>query len=263
MKKASIIMPVYNQNEELNLTLAAFTLQDYLDFEIVIINDGGNQEVEKIIRKYSDRIEIKYTYQENRGRAIARNECLKNATGEIIIFCDADRIPSKNFISEHAAILSNRKDIVTIGEKHEILTFYRENLNVGHRKVVNAIKRSPLLKEKIIDQNCIELVKAEDILSCFEKVIDNISVGVSFDNNSEIFKKWGDDLKDFQFGWAVATTANMGFNRTEFKETFFDQIYHGWGMEDTDFSYQLYQNGCKFVYLPTISTTTSPKVWRR
>lgn len=91
MKKASIIIPVYNVEEYIEATITSFIHQTLNDIEIIIVDDGSTDSTCEIIEKYQqddDRIYI--LHQENKGAGIARNLGMKHATGEYIYFFDGD-----------------------------------------------------------------------------------------------------------------------------------------------------------------------------
>ena len=127
MKKVSVIIPTYNKCKFLDLTLAGFLLQSYENFELIIIDDGSSDMTREVVRKYESKLDIRYIYKNNGGRSSARNYALKMDLGEYIIFNDDDRIPSPDLIKYHMDKLEKNNKLVTIGYKHEILSFYRRN----------------------------------------------------------------------------------------------------------------------------------------
>lgn len=90
----SIIIPVYNQAEKLIKTLLSIASQTYTDYEVIIVNDGSTDNVEKIFANYSKKIFLANSYtflnQENKGAPAARNHGYRIAKGEYLFFCDAD-----------------------------------------------------------------------------------------------------------------------------------------------------------------------------
>lgn len=91
----SVIMPVYNVYDYVEnsiLSLINQTLDFKQNIELILINDGSNDDSEKICKKYLELYpdNIKYLYQENQGSNIARNNGIKLATGKYICFLDSD-----------------------------------------------------------------------------------------------------------------------------------------------------------------------------
>ena len=93
MKKLSICVPQYKETEEvIKPLLDSIAIQqniDFKDIEVVIANDGSDTKLsEDFLRKYP--YEIKYIQGEHKGVSATRNLAFDNATGEYIMFCDAD-----------------------------------------------------------------------------------------------------------------------------------------------------------------------------
>jgi glycosyltransferase involved in cell wall biosynthesis len=86
----SIIIPVYNAESTLEQCLESIFNQTYSAIEIIAVNDGSTDDSLQILEKYRDRIKI--ITQENSGAPIARNRGAEMATGEYLLFCDADII---------------------------------------------------------------------------------------------------------------------------------------------------------------------------
>lgn len=87
----SIIIPVYNGASTLEECVHAILLQTYLHFEVIIINDGSSDGTYEICEELLEEDQrVKVFHQKNAGVSSARNLGLKNASGEFIVFCDAD-----------------------------------------------------------------------------------------------------------------------------------------------------------------------------
>ncbi len=85
----SVIVPTFNRPEMLKKALKSILNQTYQNFEIVVINDGG-ENVSNLIRKFQDH-RIKYIeHEKNRGMAAARNTGIKIARGKYIALLDDD-----------------------------------------------------------------------------------------------------------------------------------------------------------------------------
>ena len=75
----SVVIPVYNSEKFLDECIESVLNQTYQDIEIIVINDGSNDNSEKILQKYSDKITI--ISQENQGLASALNAGIKTLKG--------------------------------------------------------------------------------------------------------------------------------------------------------------------------------------
>lgn len=91
----SIVIPNYNGVFFVEEALESALNQDYMNKEVIVVDDGSTDGSGELLRKYEDRIRLIQT--ENRGAAAARNTGLRAAEGELIAFLDSDDIwkPSK------------------------------------------------------------------------------------------------------------------------------------------------------------------------
>lgn len=105
MPKASIIIAFYNRIDFLQLILAGFERQTFMDFEIVIADDGSSEEsvseLKKIIK--GSPLNIKHVWHEDRGfrKNKIMNKALLESSTDYLIFIDGDCIPHKEFVREH------------------------------------------------------------------------------------------------------------------------------------------------------------------
>ena len=81
MIKISIIVPIYNSENTLKKCLDSITMQSYTNTEIILVNDGSNDQSLKIIKKYEKKDKrILVINQENQGVSAARNRGIESAT---------------------------------------------------------------------------------------------------------------------------------------------------------------------------------------
>ena len=115
--KVSIIVPIYNVEKYLPRCLDSLVRQTLYDIEIIAVNDGSTDGSLEILRDYGKRdFRIKISNQENYGVSEARNKGISIATGEYILFFDADDTAKENGFSECVEIIGNEKpDILIFG----------------------------------------------------------------------------------------------------------------------------------------------------
>jgi dolichyl-phosphate beta-glucosyltransferase len=93
LKKISIIIPAYNEEQRLKNTV--LNINDYFNnqsFEIIVVNDGSSDNTLGLIKKLQDTlINLKFiSYHTNQGKGYAVKKGIKEASGEYILFLDAD-----------------------------------------------------------------------------------------------------------------------------------------------------------------------------
>ena len=91
MAKISVIIPAYNSQQFIAETLDSLLRQTLKDIEVIIVNDGSTDGTLDIIKQYEEKYDIFTCYtKENGGVSAARNYGLERATGEYVVFLDAD-----------------------------------------------------------------------------------------------------------------------------------------------------------------------------
>lgn len=91
--KLSIIIPMYNAEKYIGICLDSILNSNLLkeEYEIVIVNDGSQDESPEIAQDYASRYSnVTYLTQENQGQSTARNYGIKICKGEYVWCVDAD-----------------------------------------------------------------------------------------------------------------------------------------------------------------------------
>jgi len=97
----SIILPTYNRANFICTAIESVINQIYNNWELIIVDDGSTDNTKEVVSSYND-YRIRYIYQENQERSVARNNGINNARGEYICFLDSDDY----FLDNHLTITS-------------------------------------------------------------------------------------------------------------------------------------------------------------
>lgn len=91
MPKISVIIPVYKVEKYLAYCLNSILSQSFQDYEVICVNDGSPDNCGKILADYAQKSDkLKVITQANQGLSMARNNGLKEASGQYIYFLDSD-----------------------------------------------------------------------------------------------------------------------------------------------------------------------------
>lgn len=91
MELLSIIIPAYNVERYIGQCIESVINQTYNNLEIIIVDDGSRDATGSIIDGYAKKdMRIKCIHQCNGGQSNARNNGIKAATGNYIMFLDSD-----------------------------------------------------------------------------------------------------------------------------------------------------------------------------
>lgn len=190
MKKISIIVPTYNNEKYLVRCLDSLFNQDYKDIEVVVVNDGSSDDSLKILNQYNDKYSnMLLINQENSGVSTARNNGIKAATGEYLMFVDGDDWIELDMISSMMKYMENyNADVVKCG-------YIKDDLvNPKIVKIVNKLEiyesnfkydlYDNIIKSYNFNSACCQIFKKNLIKNYFNK---DIKMGEDLLFNLDIF----------------------------------------------------------------------------
>lgn len=103
----SAIIPLYNAKEYIAEALQSLLDQQDIELEIIVVDDGSKDGSIEIVRQFP----VKYYEKINGGASAARNFGLQYATGEYVMFLDADDYLRDNTICKHCIDMLENKDL--------------------------------------------------------------------------------------------------------------------------------------------------------
>lgn len=124
----SIIVPVYNSAEFLSKCVDSLLCQQYVNIEIILVNDGSTDDSEKICLNY-EKIDqrIQYLFKDNGGASSARNYGLQRARGKFVTFVDSDDYVGKNYVYDMVSAHDGLDDVFVISGMR-----LRKNNEIGY-----------------------------------------------------------------------------------------------------------------------------------
>ena len=115
-KTLSIIIPVYNAEKYIENILRKLEEQKNDQVEIVLIDDGSRDKSLEICQKFSaENDSFRVFHQENTGASAARNQGIRMAEGEYVVFVDSDDDILSTFVSTLCTLCKeNTSDIIQL-----------------------------------------------------------------------------------------------------------------------------------------------------
>lgn len=118
--KVSIIIPAYNAEATLNRCIDSVLSQNYLNIEIIIVDDGSTDNTFDIAKNYSSN--VSFYSQSNKGACAARNLGVMKCTGYYVKFLDSDDFLSPESISKQVLFASTLKEnYISYGYRNVLL----------------------------------------------------------------------------------------------------------------------------------------------
>lgn len=116
----SVVIPAYNVEKYICQCMDSVVNQTYKELEIIVVDDGSSDNTLQILKRYesSDK-RVSIYEQENKGAGAARNLGLSKASGEYIIFLDADDFSELNMLEEALKFLKEKDADVCVFKSYE------------------------------------------------------------------------------------------------------------------------------------------------
>ncbi len=103
--RLSLIIAVYNKPEILRYILASCARQSFQNFEVIIADDGSEQEIKDVAMQSKEVFNFPITHLWHDDIGWRKNKMLNNAiraaTSEYLVFTDGDCLPAKDFLLDH------------------------------------------------------------------------------------------------------------------------------------------------------------------
>lgn len=150
--KVSIIVAAYNAESFIEDCIKSVLKQTYLNWELIIVNDGSTDSTKEIVTSYVKRnLNIKLINQLNKGAIFARNEGFAHSTGEFVVILDADDIIYNEKLEKQVSYLSSFDENVSLvfGRSH----ICNENLEVIRDVVVHKPDSGGDYSRKLLETN--------------------------------------------------------------------------------------------------------------
>lgn len=125
----SLIISVYNNFTWLKLILDALHFQSFKDFEVVIADDGSDNQTCRLIEEYvgsHNQFPILHAWHKDQGwrKNMALNNAVRKSSGEYLVFIDGDCVPHPDFLRDHFRL--RQKGIVMGGRRIESLKYIND-----------------------------------------------------------------------------------------------------------------------------------------
>ncbi len=118
MKKVSVIIPVYNEQETIEPLIQKVEEAYFggLEKEIILVDDASSDGTKKILKEYEKKYKVLY-HDVNKGKGAAIKTAVKEATGDYVVIQDADLEYSPNDYDRLLPLLINNEADVVYGSR--------------------------------------------------------------------------------------------------------------------------------------------------
>lgn len=243
--QASVVICTRNRAGYLARTLATLAQQQDADFEVVVADDGSDDDTRARVEPFRDRLPLRYIRRAHAGRAAARNAAIRAAQGELLISSDDDRLCHPRFVADHIAAHADRVPRVVVGQQRGVLASWDRGWNLSAAELAALLVRRPDIAASLVHDRA-ELISVEALDADLAGVIAAHELDEPwFERHVRpIVASFGPDLRGFAFPWTVGVTGNLSVPRALAESVgLLDEGFVGWGLEDTDLHFRLTQAG--------------------
>ena len=142
--KVSVVIPVYNGSKYVREAIDSALAQTYQNIEIIVVNDGSNDNgrTEEIALSYEDR--IRYFFKENGGVASALNFGIKEMSGDYLSWLSHDDVYYPYKIERQVVFLeTSKEDNVVLYSDFELID--ESSYSIGSYRVPSTLSTNPFL----------------------------------------------------------------------------------------------------------------------
>lgn len=168
--KFSIIMPTYNNADVIKKSVESIFVQTYENWELIIVNDGSTDDTVEVLEEYiKNDNRVKLITQVNKGPFQARINGLKQATGDYLLFLDADDYYEKDSllilnefitkVNDVDVIIFNYNRVDSLNNKSQIKKY--PNITNDIEKIPNEIIINELLSSNKHNSLCNKVFRRE------------------------------------------------------------------------------------------------------
>ena len=220
----SVIVSTYNWPTALDLVLQSLSLQKDQNFEVVVADDGSRAETAELISRHQTAFPhpLIHSWQEDKGFRLARsrNKAVTLAHGDYLIFMDGDCLVRQDFVTQHRCL----------AQEHCVVAGQRILLSKDFTQAL-------FLRPQLDWMNHLSTI----IRFSQQKKLNRFSPALSLPLDFLRLKR--------PTRWQLLRGCNWSLFKSDYLAVGGqDEVFEGWGYEDSDMAIRLINNDCRMKW---------------
>ena len=149
----SVILPAYNCEKFIGKAIQSVLEQTFIDFELIVINDGSIDNTESVIHEFDDQRIFYLKNSNNQGLVYTLNKAITHANGKYIARMDADDICLRERLTRQKTFLDQNEDIAVVASTIEFINEQEEKTGIW--KLDRQTVTPAQIRRAILKENCI------------------------------------------------------------------------------------------------------------
>lgn len=212
----AVVLPTYNRADRLDATLAGLARQTVTPDEVVVSDDGSDEDLGVVADRYRGQLPVTMVRRESEafGAGQARNLGTASTHSDVIVFIDSDCIPDPNLLERHSWWHRRASAIVVVGNRYHV------------------------------DGSSVTPALVADRFDDVRRGARRIPEDGSPDDWRSLFYRRNRKLQIGDVAFRAVVSSNMSVERELFDEVGgFPSGFHAWGGEDTELGWRLWNAG--------------------
>jgi glycosyltransferase involved in cell wall biosynthesis len=236
----SVIIATSSRTNHLDLTLASFTRQSGVDFELIVVHPGSDYTA-GLVDKHGAGRAWRCLNAGETGRGAARNAGIRAADGDLIVIADDARIVPADWLAQVAA-----PDCVSVSERRGIIPRWNYFLpGATAKRLLNLMRRRTGVGAMLYE-GMEHFFGADELTQHFDDIVGGYAIDdFVWDRLGPVAERAA--RGELHLPWLLALAGNACVpRRALFEVGLCDPAFYGWDLEDPELGYKLHRHGLGF-----------------
>ena len=191
----SVVIATYNMARFLPLALRSALDQGYRNIEVLVIDDGSQDDTQAVMVPFLEDRRVRYVYQQNSGQAAAKNRGIREGRGEYVAFLDADDMWVPDKLEQQMPLFLRSPAVGIVYSRFAYIDEAGRELRIEDYDLFRGRVSGPLLIRNFIGFGT--SVVRKECFDCLGAFDESIGMGIDYDLWLRFSTQYEFDYVDF------------------------------------------------------------------